>query len=166
MSKSMPTLALIAAGAILSALPTWSSAEALGDVKATCQFVGNGAGEPIGDREGHGLQIHDYSCVNQGGPEDGAVMTGSSVAEYDSTGSVMLVGSGMLRKPGGLAVYELSEQQTRLVMRDGKVAGFAGASKGQYKLGTGSLAAISGKNYTSTFHSISASQFVIDIKFE
>jgi hypothetical protein len=113
--------------------------------KATCQFVGNSTIEPIGDRDGHGVLNHEYSCAIAGGLADGAIMTGMVIAETEKGGNVLITGNGMLRKPGGLAVYESKEQQTSLTLNNGKISGFTGTTSGAYKLAGGSLSALSGK---------------------
>ena len=48
-----------------------------------CQAIGIAPQEPVGDREGHAYSVSQYSCQNQGGPFDGAIMTGSTIWESD-----------------------------------------------------------------------------------
>jgi hypothetical protein len=38
---------------------------------STCQGVGNGAPEPLGDRDGHTISVADYSCHVDSGPMSG-----------------------------------------------------------------------------------------------
>ena len=51
--------------------------------KLVCQEVG-GAGnpEPAGDREGHMISVDHYSCRMEGGPMDGAVVTGGDITDW------------------------------------------------------------------------------------
>src|SRR4051812_43233040 len=48
-----------------------------------CIAVGNNAIEPLADRAGQTLAIGDYVCTTEGGPLDGATMTGRSISHYD-----------------------------------------------------------------------------------
>jgi hypothetical protein len=131
--------------------------------KATCQGIGVAPQEPIGDREGHAITVSQYSCHSEGGPLDGTVMTGTIIFEWNKgVPAVMLVGSGVFRKPGAIAVFQDNESALSLTMADGKVTGFTGTSKGVYKLSTGSLASLAGKSYTTTFHTIGGGQYVVE----
>jgi hypothetical protein len=51
--------------------------------KLVCQEVG-GAGnpEPAGDRESHMISVDHYSCRMEGGPMDGAVVTGGDITDW------------------------------------------------------------------------------------
>src|SRR5271169_6733710 len=93
--------------------------------KFTCQAVGaNGAPEPLGDREGHGISVTTASCRNVGGVLDGSLTTPQEIWEWDGTNAKMLLESGVVRKPGAMATYELTEGKLALTMTDGKVTGF------------------------------------------
>ena len=82
--------------------------------KFICQAVGaNGAPEPLGDREGHGISVVTASCRNVGGLLDGSLTTGQEIWEWDGTNAKMLLESGVIRKPGAMATYELTEGNLR-----------------------------------------------------
>jgi hypothetical protein len=51
----------------------------------TCQIIGSGAREPLGDREGHAISVSDYSCYIESGPFAGGDVTGTNVWEWDKT---------------------------------------------------------------------------------
>ena len=131
-------------------------------LNSTCQAIGIAPQEPVGDREGHTYSVSQYSCQNQGGPFDGAVMTGSTIWESDKGNSVALAGSGVIRKPGMSAVFVLTEGKNSLIMADGKVTGFSGTAKGVYKVAAGTASSLAGKSFSSTFRSIGGGQFVIE----
>lgn len=130
--------------------------------KATCQNVGVGAQEPLGDREGHTLSVASYSCTSVGGALDGTVSAGTNIWEVDKGAGVAVTGNGVIRKPGMVVVYVVTEGSYALTMADGKVTGFSGTAKGVYKLATGSASSLSGKAYTAKFRSIERGQFVIE----
>jgi hypothetical protein len=43
----------------------------------TCQGVGAGAPEALGDREGHSIEVGQYSCRAESGPQAGGVSSGT-----------------------------------------------------------------------------------------
>lgn len=131
-------------------------------LRATCQGVGIAPQEPVGDRDGHTFSVSQYSCQNQGGPFDGAIMTGSTIWESDKGTAVALSGSGVIRKPGMSAVFVVTEARNTLTMADGKVTGFSGTAKGVYKVAAGTASALAGKSFSSTFRSTGYGQFVIE----
>jgi hypothetical protein len=66
----------------------------------TCQIVGSGAREPLGDREGHALYVSDYSCYIESGPFAGGNVTGTNVWEWDKADAVLVTGQSISRKAG------------------------------------------------------------------
>ncbi len=86
----------------------------------TCQNIGHGAPEPLGDREGHTISVGDVSCRVDSGPLAGGVMTGRDIWEWDGTNAVSLSNSGVVRKPGTTAVYQESEAKLALIVTDGQ----------------------------------------------
>lgn len=130
--------------------------------RSTCQPIGVAAQEPLGDREGHTLTVAPFSCVSQGGVLDGAVTSGSNIWELDKGAGVAVTGNGVIRKPGMLVLYVVTEGNYALTMAEGKVTGFNGTAKGFYKLATGSASSLSGKAYTAKFRNIERGQFVIE----
>jgi hypothetical protein len=130
--------------------------------RSTCMSIGTAPPEPVGDREGHTYSVNQYICQNQGGPFDGAVLTGTNIWEADKGISVMLTGGGVIRKPGMSAVFVLTEGRSSLTMADGKVTGFSGTAKGVYKVAAGTASSLVGKSFSSTFRSTGAGQFMID----
>ena len=150
--------------ALLVVLALSGSALAQGAIvlRATCQGVGIAPQEPVGDREGHTYSVSQYSCQNQGGPFDGAIMTGSTIWESDKGAAVALSGSGVVRKPGMSAIFVVTEAKNTLTMADGKVTGFSGTARGVYKVAAGTASGLAGKSFSSTFRSTGNGQFVIE----
>ena len=106
--------------------------------KFFCQAVGaNGAPEPLGDREGHGISVLD-----------GSLTTAQEIWEWDGTNAKMLLESGVIRKPGAMATFELTEGKLALTMTDGKVTGFTASGKGRWPTATGTAASLAGKSWT------------------
>jgi hypothetical protein len=117
--------------------------------KFFCQAVGgSGAPEPLGDREGHSITVLTASCRNVGGVLDGSLTTAHEIWEWDGTNAKMLLEIGVIRKPGTIATFELTEGKLALTMTDGKVTGFAASGKGRWPTATGAAASLAGKSWT------------------
>lgn len=128
--------------------------------RSICQGVGAAPQEPAG--EGHAVSVSQYSCLNEGGPFEGSVMTGTTIWDSNKGASVSLSGNGVIRKPGTLVVYVITEAINSATMVDGKVTGFSGTGKGVYQLATGGASSLAGKSFTFKFHSTGFGRFVID----
>jgi len=128
--------------------------------KLFCQEVG-GAGEPeqAGDHEGHVISVDHYSCRMEGGPMDGAVVTGGDVTDWDKTNGVEVLGDAAVRKPGAFAVYQDMEGKVALTIADGKVTGATGAGKVHWVVATGSAAPLAGKTFSYILKSTGAGQW-------
>src|SRR5208337_4800757 len=115
-------------------------------VTGTCQAVGaNGAPEPLGDRDGHGIAIVQVSCRIDSGPTKGGILTGMDIWEWDGPNAVLLTGNGIVRKPGATVVYVETGGKLALTMADGKVTGFTASTRGTNVVATGSAASLAGK---------------------
>ena len=105
------------------------------------------APEPLGDHEGHSITtVVTASCRTAGGVLDGALTTGQEIWEWDGPNGKMLLESGVIRKPGALATFELTDGQIALTMADGKVTGFTASGKGRWPTATGAAASLAGKS--------------------
>jgi|OpeIllAssembly_1097287.scaffolds.fasta_scaffold169590_1 hypothetical protein len=131
-----------------------------------CQSIGTGPQEPLGDRDGHNISVYSYSCRVEGGPLDGGVVTGNAIYEWNQTIAAGLTGNGVVRKPGAVAVFELSDFKNALTVVDGKVTGFSAAGHGTYKLATGTAVSLAGRTYTYTGRPNGPGQFAVDIKVD
>ncbi len=133
----------------------------------TCQDVGVGPPEPLGDREGHSISVGRYTCRTESGPMGGGVATGTSIYEWDGPKGVELANSGVARKPGATVAWKGTEGKITLTMTDGKVTGWTGSGRGAHVLGTGGWASMAGKSYTWTVKSVApAGQFTFESKYE
>jgi hypothetical protein len=130
----------------------------------TCQGLGSGAPEPLGDREGHTIVVGEYSCRADSGPMSGAVGTGTNIWEWDGPNAVERSDSGVLRKPGATVVWQGTEGKLALTMTDGKVTGWTGSGKGVNVIATGSAASSAGKPYAWTAKSTGPGTFTIEGK--
>ena len=165
--RSLPSICGIAT-ALIALSATAPSAVAQENTAAlTCQAIGWGDGppEPLGDREGHGITVGEYSCRVNSGPQSGGVSTGTIIWEWDGTNAVELSESGVIRKPGSTLVYRGTEGKLALTMADGKVTGATASLKGQQQVGTGSAASLAGKPYTATSKSTGPSQWTVEVKW-
>ena len=131
-----------------------------------CHVIGVPQVESLGDKDGHSLSMAQHTCLAEGGPFDGAIMTGSNIQEYNGPNGIGRAGSGVVRKPGVTAIYVTTEQKTVLKVADGRVVGFESNTKGRYVMATGTAAAYAGKSYSSTARSTAPGQFVIEVKFD
>ena len=129
-----------------------------------CLEVGSGTPEMLGDREGHSISIAVASCRSESEPMSGAVLTGTSIWEWNGPNAVLLTGNGVIRKPGAAVVYQNTGGTLALTMTDGKVTGWTSSGKGAEMMATGSLAALAGKPYTWTAKPTGPGQFTIEVK--
>jgi hypothetical protein len=132
----------------------------------TCQNVGGGAPEPLGDRDGHSISVEEYSCGASSGPLSGGVWTGSTIWQWDKANAVMVLGNGVIRKPDATAVYQEKEGKIALKMADGKVTGWAASGAGSWVIAVGSAAPLAGKSYTWTSKPIGPEQFMVEVRGE
>jgi hypothetical protein len=130
----------------------------------TCQDVGTDPPEALGDREGHSISINVASCHSETEPMSGAVLTGTTIWEWNGPNAVLLSSNGVIRKPGATVVYQNTGGSLALTMTDGKVTGFTASGKGDEKLATGSLAVLAGKPYTWTANPAGPGQFTLEVK--
>ena len=127
-----------------------------------CNIIGPIGLEPIGDRDGHLLRSYDYSCVGVDGLFKGAVSTGISVSEMNGPQVTFLLGAGVLRTAGGLAVGQMLEGTGSTVMQEGKPARGTLTGKVIFKFASGTLASVSGKTVKSTAKPIGFNRFELE----
>ncbi len=138
------------------------SAAALGQsMRAHCSVSGINTPEPIGDKQGHAIVTNNFTCRTEGGPFDNGVSTGSQIYEFNGTAGVGKAGHGIIRAPGGSAVWVNQEMRSDLQMTDGKVVGAKGGGRGTFTLATGSAAQFNGKAYEYNFTTTGPNQFTI-----
>jgi hypothetical protein len=116
----------------------------------TCQDIGGGGPEALGDREGHSITIGEYSCKIADGPLAGAIITGSNVWEWDGTKAKLLSGYGVARKPGSTDVFQAVDGNLELIMSEGKPTGWTASGTTVSVLTTGSAAPIKGRTVNWT----------------
>ncbi len=131
-----------------------------------CQYVGTSSLEPLGDREGHSLRDLDYSCLVTAGPLTGGVLTGRVVFEMDKSGGTLLIGGGVIRKPGATAVYQQTDAKLEITMSEGKVIGVTTTGHDRYVMAVGSAASMSGKSFAYTTKPTGPGQFSVEEKVE
>jgi hypothetical protein len=156
----------IATAAIVLAAAAPSAVAQENTFTITCQDVGGGAPEPLGDREGHSILVSEYSCRADSGPLSGGVWTGRAIWEFDKTNAVLISNTGVVRKPGATAVYQDTAGKLALTMTDGKVTGFASTGRGSYLMAIGNAASLAGKSYTFTAKPTGPGQFTVELKVE
>ena len=112
-----------------------------------CSIIGTASQEPIGDRNGHSLVSIQYSCFGVDGLLKGAVFTAATIQEWDGPQGTFIYSGGIHRAPGGIAVTQLREGTASVVMKDGKAVGTNSSGKSVFKFASGTLAALSGKDF-------------------
>jgi len=127
-----------------------------------CSIVGIGSPEPLGDRAGHGLLSYQFSCYGIDGLLKGAVYSAVHVSEWDGPQGNFLLAGGVHRVAGGFAVTQMTEGTGSVSTKDGKPAGVTASGKAVFKLGSGSLAALSGKAASFTSKVTGANRFELE----
>jgi hypothetical protein len=150
----------------LYALSAAAFAQSGTSFKSTCTSVGNSPPEQLAGREGQSISIGTYVCTAEGGPMQGATMTGTSVWHFSSGAAKGVSGTGVARAPGGLAVYEHTGATMKFLMNGNQVVGFEGDGKGTWRVASGSASALEGKTYTFTFKSTAPGRFDVDTKID
>ena len=159
MSNSLVTTAMCSALALIGATG-FAYSDTVG--RYECSIVGIGTPEPIGDRAGHGLLSYQFSCYGVDGLLKGAVYSAVHVSEWDGPQGNFLLAGGVHRVAGGFAVTQMTEGTASVSMKDGKPAGVTGSGKAVFKLGSGSLAALSGKATKFTTKVTGANRFELE----
>lgn len=127
-----------------------------------CSVVGNGSGEPLGDRNGHSLTSIQFSCFGIDGLLKGAVYSAINVSEWDGAKGTFLLAGGTHRSAGGFAVTQMLEGAGSVVMKDGKPAGTESSGKAVFKFASGTLAAIAGKTVKFTSKPTGVGRFELE----
>ena len=136
-------------------------------ITGTCQAVGaNGAPEPLGDRDGHGISVGQISCHIDSGPMKDGIVTGTFIWQWDGPNATLVSEHGVIRKPGATVVYVETQGKLALTMADGKVTGWTASSRGTDVVATGSAASMAGKSYTTTGKGTGSGQFTFEAKME
>jgi hypothetical protein len=128
-----------------------------------CSTVGTASQEPIGDRNGHSLVSTQYSCFGVDGLLKGAVFMGSAIQEWDGPQGTFVYSGGVHRAPGGIAVTQLREGTACVVMKDGKAVGTDSSGKSIFKFASGTLAALSGKDFKFASKPTGVGRFNLDL---
>ena len=162
--RSTFILALGVAGAVLTTSGAFSQSGQT--ARLFCQTVGGGAPETLGDREGHSVSVGEVACRVEGGPQDGGVMTGTTIYEWDKTNGVLLSGVGVTRKPGALVTHQHSEGKISLIIADGKVAGSTFSGRGRITMATGAASLLQGKTYSYAGKTTGPGQLTVDVKYD
>jgi hypothetical protein len=134
--------------------------------KQTCHGVGGSNAESLGDREGHSIEVSQLSCLIEGGPMSGGVVTGGDIVEWDKTTGTVVSGDGVIRKPGGFVAYQEAAGRIVLTVTDGKVTGWGGSGKLRWVIATGSAAPLAGKEFNWTIKSGGAGQWEAELATE
>ena len=132
----------------------------------SCQYVEPPTAEPFGDAEGHGISVRDYSCEVSQGPLSGGVLTARAIWEMDKSGGKLLLGGGVIRKPGAMAVLQLSDGKLEYVTTNGEVTEVRTSGRGVFLLASGAAASLSGKTFTYGTKTTAPTQFYFEGKRE
>ena len=134
--------------------------------KVDCLATGNNAPEPLGDREGHAIQVSTATCRVVGGPMDGAVVTQHAVWEIDKGTFTAVSGDNVARKPGALTVTQTTAGTLTLRMESGRPAGWTATGKGVFLFATGTAAPLAGKTYSWSGRSTGPRDYVLEVNLD
>ncbi len=159
MKRFVLTLACATLALSTIATPAWADSVA----RYECSVDGLASSEPIGDRERHALGQTPFVCFAVDGLLKGAVYTGFSLIEWDGAKGVFVSGGGVHRAPGGLAVSQIVEGTSAVLMQDGKPAGIQSSGKGMIRFASGTVAALAGKPISFVTRPTGPNRFVIEM---
>ena len=134
--------------------------------RVLCNNHGANWAEPVGDRDGHTLQLAEGTCVVQGGPLDGAVLSQQTIWEYDKGVGTMLSSHGINRKPGAMGAYINTTGTLTFQMTDGRVTGWTASGKGRSTMASGTASSLAGKAYSWTARPTGPRTYVIDVVYD
>jgi hypothetical protein len=145
-----------------------SQSVALAQAKVTlhCIDIGNNLPDVLDSKQGHTLMATSFSCRVEGGPLDKGWATGQQVYEFMGPKGVSKAGLGVIRHPGGAAVWVDENTQTELKMQEGKVVGFRTAGKGRYTMATGAAKDLEGKSYSYVVGPTGPGQFLVEVTLD
>jgi hypothetical protein len=149
----------------LALIPAPAAAQSGPTEQLHCNNVGYGPPEPLGDGKGHSISVSHFTCRVEGGPEDGGIVTGSTIWEWHKSKAVLLSGMGVTRKPGSILAWRQLNGKIALIISDGKVTGAQGSGRGRVTMATGAVAERKGKTYSFTFKSVGPGQFLTDVTY-
>jgi hypothetical protein len=132
--------------------------------KMTCASSGSGGLEKAG--EGHVFWVSAATCVDEGGPLSGGVVTQNAIWENINGVGTLLSGDGVSRRPDGAYVYRTSSATMKMLMKEGKPVGWEASGTGVYTLGSGAAASLKGKSISWTARSTGPRTYVIDNKID
>jgi hypothetical protein len=165
LSLGRPYLLALGVAGVVSANSS-ALAQSVPSGRLYCHAVGGGPPEPLGDKEGHSISVGEAACRVEGGLQDGGVLTGLTIYEWDQTNGVLLSGLGVTRKPGATSAYEHSEGKISLIIVDGKVAGSTFTGRGRITMATGAASSLKGKTYSYSGKTTAPGQFTVDVKYD
>ncbi len=112
------------------------------------------------------VMIGQTSCQVTEGPLAGAVVTETSMLEWDGPKAKELSDYGVARKPGATQAFQHTDGTLEVTMTDGKPSGWTASGHGVVTLATGSWAPLNGKSYEWTGKGTGPNVFEADYTFK
>jgi len=134
--------------------------------QADCQYVGVPTREAVGDRDNHALGGVQYTCRVLNGPLADAVLTGNNLFEWNGPRAVALFAEGVYRKPGTVAVFQVSQLNASVQVADGKPVGNTSSGTARFQLATGDAAPFAGKHFKFASKATGMNRFLLDTSIE
>lgn len=134
----------------------------------TCLEIGSGAPPPRGDREGDLISVEQDRCRVDSGPLIGGVLIEAIIWEWNKTktNATLLSGSGVIRKPGSMVAFQITDGKLAVTITDGKVTGATSSGRGNDGIATGDAAALAGKSFTWSTKSTGTLRFTLEVEME
>jgi hypothetical protein len=127
-----------------------------------CQGAGFAPPEAFGDSESHTITSGQFSCRAQTGPMAGGVLLGHVVIEWKDGTGTLLAGSGVVRKPGVVLVFQSLDYKILYQKTDGQFSGASGAGRFKYVYAGGSEAALNGATFVFVTKSARPDAFLLE----
>lgn len=132
------------------------------DALYACRGGGLEPPEAHGDREGHAITSGQFSCRAESGPMAGGVLTGYAVIEWNNETGVMLSGSGIVRKPGVVLVYQNVDYKVLYHKTDGRFSAASGAGRFKYVFADGADPDLAGATFVYVTRAASPEAFWLE----
>jgi len=159
---TLPAKAFLVGAALAAASVGAYAQDATPDSLYACEGAGFAPPEAYGDSESHTITAGPFKCRARTGPMAGGVLIGQAVIEWKEGTGTLLAGSGVVRKPGVVLVFQTLDYKVIYQKIDGRFSKASGAGHFKYVFAGGSEAALNGATFVYVTKSASPDAFLLE----